>query len=1832
MRWSRSSKRNSIAEKDRPKISEPSNSSSHSIYYQSHGSASNASINSSMTDNSHHHISISESKASLNSAATAAPTTQSEKLTGSTSMATISDKNHNNGSHSHLHQIDSHATTAVGEDQTSTMTRSLNSFNLNNGSTATKNRPFTYENYDASVIKTGWINKGSNITNFNNASSDSWKVYKAELKGPVLSLYKLPADLNIKSFDPSLDENGNPTTTTTTSVRQKRLSTMPSKSNLKSGIGSPVTQTATTNISSQSESSKNTRVKIKHLSDAYPHPELQLNSSNSIVSGSLESICHTVLFNILDDDKLSYNLLLILPLFGDIKTGLKYFYEFAVTFSNQRASRSSGKVLISANTDYAITQRLGLVVTTIIDSFPGMLLDESIYDLLLKLLSGIATHDEHLANRIRTSLTKKDEAMKTLTSFRRSPYDPKGSQTLMNVDMFLAIDSRELAQQINLIDLRFNRSWNPKSDPSLLYEIDGMSSPRLNPLIFNSTSNIHYLGRLIVNHLFGGAQDEQRRALVLEKWIDIGCIFDKIGDMVSWLAIATVICSIPVLRLKKTWSHVTERSLKIISSEWAPVVFELDRRNMISEASHRSSYHVIAPQGLGVTYPKEDVVPYFGDLTVKFVDNSTLKQCEKRVQRVKISFSRWDEYLDKLEQDDALSKPNDKRENTGLQKELYNLLSNHVSLPPLSLESVMELSLSVEDDAVSNYHKLHESRTPLLTGSYLPTLFSEIVPSYKLFNQNVLIGAGGFVTKATAGQNVEPQFQKVTGVEEVDMKSFALNSKLPSSKQNAFLKSVRDIFNIGSDVFHIDNDLIFKSLGDDFKHSRPASVVLETPSSKRLSQISNHRLSQLPQSNRASSHLDPGLGDRDDDVFAMLDSSNLLNSLTKPLNVVLKAGTFDKMIDVLVLTSNIFSKKIDKRDIDTYLEKSNLLDNQFLKLKMNNGVYTSTFFATYRSFASTSQLLEALLKRFNGARSAAMSIQKFNADSQGDLPDWDQNISIDDADLNWKFVGNIQIGVLEAVSILVSEHYADFTDDLKNKNLFVQLLRAIDNEIVVVWKEILQRFGSATELNTELNDIFFVLQNLYKKIRKSYIKKCYRPLDGFPRSPVKSPPLFNATLNDLKLPKDFREAEAFVNRLDTFINSYFNDVTISDWIMVFQLLEIHAGKSLVSLFRYNWPNTKDEGKLEVLNVFSWLRNLYGDNTQDMVISKFPPPVKALFELHDNLEKFFKVHIADPDTPRKDRNAKMVSVLQILTITRLRMSGADLFHNTSKFDAADNVSPHVPSFIETAIIQAIVSPESRAYDASWVFSSSAEVWGEVTDLLPNLDVDDLTEELRGPLTPCCGWFTERLMEIANFVPNMSIENSKLINFDKRRFTYNCVSNIADMHLQEPDPSQTDVLNREFGFLFQFADYPELDFKKIKDVASVESKELRTISKTPLFHSLIEREQEKVKRDIKKREVLENQERDLKRSQLMSQARASLNLSRDMHSPAPNDTQIEQRKGGRTGSSPSKASSGGMKRLGGLFKSVRPFSINVGSGWSGPDRVVHPSELPDVDQIDLAGKHSKPYQQIKLFRTKPLFVHSNIEGFFKLVGENGGDEYCFQAQSNAEAQKWIAALNMSKRYTYLSKDSQGLTSSKVFGVPIADVCEREGTLMPSIVERLLEEIELRGLDETGLYRVPGSVGSINLLKQAFDEGGDFTLEDDRWFEINTLAGCFKSYLRELPESLLTNELQPEFVQAAKEGDLTENLRTLVTQLPVNNYHLLKRLFEHLNKVIQHTDNNRMDAVNLAIVFSMSFINNDNIGASMGSDLGALQTIIQHLIKDPLSVFGDLGFSDVGSVYAN
>lgn len=150
-------------------------------------------------------------------------------------------------------------------------------------------------------------------------------------------------------------------------------------------------------------------------------------------------------------------------------------------------------------------------------------------------------------------------------------------------------------------------------------------------------------------------------------------------------------------------------------------------------------------------------------------------------------------------------------------------------------------------------------------------------------------------------------------------------------------------------------------------------------------------------------------------------------------------------------------------------------------------------------------------------------------------------------------------------------------------------------------------------------------------------------------------------------------------------------------------------------------------------------------------------------------------------------------------------------------------------------------------------------------------------------------------------------------------------------------------------------------------------------------------------------------------------------------------------------------------------------------------------------------------------------------------------------------------------------------------------RERSKVPLIVRQCVEEIERRGMDEVGIYRVSGVATDIQALKAAFDSS-EFTLNlgnrdscfrtnildvktnvrKESWeidfhpaqylflffsskllyslvytdrclicladnkdvalmmreMDVNAIAGTLKLYFRELPEPLFTDELYPNF----------------------------------------------------------------------------------------------------------
>ncbi|XP_017791142.1 PREDICTED: rho GTPase-activating protein 100F [Habropoda laboriosa] len=169
------------------------------------------------------------------------------------------------------------------------------------------------------------------------------------------------------------------------------------------------------------------------------------------------------------------------------------------------------------------------------------------------------------------------------------------------------------------------------------------------------------------------------------------------------------------------------------------------------------------------------------------------------------------------------------------------------------------------------------------------------------------------------------------------------------------------------------------------------------------------------------------------------------------------------------------------------------------------------------------------------------------------------------------------------------------------------------------------------------------------------------------------------------------------------------------------------------------------------------------------------------------------------------------------------------------------------------------------------------------------------------------------------------------------------------------------------------------------------------------------------------------------------------------------------------------------------------------------------------------------------------------------------------------------------TVVSRESKtggvpgGVSTALAMGVPN----------VPIIVWRCVEEVERRGLDIIGLYRLCGSATKKRILREAFERNArSVNLSPDNVPDINVITGVLKDYLRELPEPLFTKCLYQMMVDALAvclPDDPQGNAKlmfSILDCLPKVNRCTLIYLLDHLAMVVSQC--NKMSPASLAVCF--------------------------------------------------
>uniref|UniRef100_A0A673ZUW9 BCR activator of RhoGEF and GTPase n=1 Tax=Salmo trutta TaxID=8032 RepID=A0A673ZUW9_SALTR len=164
------------------------------------------------------------------------------------------------------------------------------------------------------------------------------------------------------------------------------------------------------------------------------------------------------------------------------------------------------------------------------------------------------------------------------------------------------------------------------------------------------------------------------------------------------------------------------------------------------------------------------------------------------------------------------------------------------------------------------------------------------------------------------------------------------------------------------------------------------------------------------------------------------------------------------------------------------------------------------------------------------------------------------------------------------------------------------------------------------------------------------------------------------------------------------------------------------------------------------------------------------------------------------------------------------------------------------------------------------------------------------------------------------------------------------------------------------------------------------------------------------------------------------------------------------------------------------------------------------------------------------------------------------------------------------------------SGVFGVKISVVTKRERSKVPLIVKQCVEEIERRGMEEVGIYRVSGVATDIQALKGAFDANNKDVSVMMSEMDVNAIAGTLKLYFRELPEPLFTDDLYPNFAGGIALSDSVAKescMLNLLLSLPEPNLVTFLFLLDHLKRIADNESVNKMSFHNLATVFGPTLL---------------------------------------------
>ncbi|XP_049886118.1 ralA-binding protein 1 isoform X2 [Pectinophora gossypiella] len=181
--------------------------------------------------------------------------------------------------------------------------------------------------------------------------------------------------------------------------------------------------------------------------------------------------------------------------------------------------------------------------------------------------------------------------------------------------------------------------------------------------------------------------------------------------------------------------------------------------------------------------------------------------------------------------------------------------------------------------------------------------------------------------------------------------------------------------------------------------------------------------------------------------------------------------------------------------------------------------------------------------------------------------------------------------------------------------------------------------------------------------------------------------------------------------------------------------------------------------------------------------------------------------------------------------------------------------------------------------------------------------------------------------------------------------------------------------------------------------------------------------------------------------------------------------------------------------------------------------------------------------------------------------------------------------------------------IFGVPLQKSVERsrchDDTGLPLLVRDSIDYLQAHGLKSNQIYRVDADKIKLQQLRKLYtDRDATFPYH----WDVPVACAILKSFISELPESILTQELHGQFEQATAiaEPQRESTMIGLVAKLPACNHSLLSWLMRHFENVVAN------EQVNHASI--------QTIATAMGPALNMSLNLLTYFITKADKLFPD------------